>query len=46
MGFYRGRYEFNNSYSRYFIGEIPVVKIYNKPLSDTEVLQNFNATKK
>lgn len=28
---------------RYFTGNIGLVKLYNKALSDTEVLQNFNA---
>ena len=42
---YVGRYEYNNSYSRYFIGEIPIVKIYNRSLSDSEVLKNYEANK-
>jgi hypothetical protein len=29
--------------SRYFTGNIPILRIYNKALSATEVLQNFNA---
>lgn len=29
-----------------FKGKLPIVKIYNKALSDTEVLQNYNAYKK
>ncbi len=31
--------------SRYYSGNIPSVKIYNKALSTAEVLQNYNATK-
>ena len=31
--------------SRYYSGNIPSVKIYNKALSVSEVLQNYNATK-
>jgi hypothetical protein len=31
--------------SYYFVGQIPSVSMYNKQLSDTEVLQNFNALK-
>jgi hypothetical protein len=34
----------NNS-AYFFSGDIPVVKIYNRALSSTEVLQNFNATR-
>lgn len=29
----------------YFHGELPAVKLYSSPLTDTEVLQNFNATR-
>jgi hypothetical protein len=29
----------------YFNGDIPVVKVYNKSLTEQEVLQNYNATK-
>lgn len=39
----------NTSYtgnSRYFSGNISIVKIYNKALSASEVLQNFNATRR
>ena len=35
----------SNGDSRYFKGDIPIMKIYNKALTSTEVLQNFNATK-
>jgi hypothetical protein len=42
---YIGRYEFNGSYSRYFVGEISKVSIYNRALSAEEILQNYNATK-
>ena len=30
---------------RYWDGEIPVVKVYNRALTSSEVLQNYNATK-
>lgn len=42
---YIGRYEYNGGYGRYFTGEIPVAKYYNKPLTTQEVLQNYNAYK-
>jgi hypothetical protein len=42
---YIGRYEYNGGYSRYFTGEIPVAKYYNKALSAQEVQQNFKAYK-
>jgi len=42
---YVGRYEYNGGYGRYFNGEIPVTKMYNRPLSIQEVQQNFNAYK-
>jgi hypothetical protein len=32
--------------TRHYDGIIPNVKLYSKPLSDVEVLQNFNATRK
>lgn len=35
----------NGSGSGYFSGRIALVKVYNKTLSSTEVLQNYNATK-
>jgi TRAP-type C4-dicarboxylate transport system substrate-binding protein len=31
------------SASEYFTGYIPMVQIYDRPLSDAEVSQNFNA---
>lgn len=37
---------FSTSSERWFIGKIPIVKIYNRVLSDNEVSQNFNAYKK
>ena len=43
---YIGRYEHNGSYSRYFNGEIPVVRMYNKPLSQDEIKQNYITLKK
>jgi hypothetical protein len=42
---YVGRYEYNGGYSRYFNGKIPVVQMYSRALSASEVLQNYNATK-
>ena len=42
---YVGRYEYAGSYGRYFNGEIPIVQMYNRALSATEVLQNYNALK-
>jgi len=40
---YLGRY--NNHYSQYGNVQISNTSIYNKALSATEVLQNYNATK-
>jgi hypothetical protein len=34
-----------NNAAYFFSGDIPVVKIYNRALSASEVLQNFNATR-
>jgi hypothetical protein len=42
---YVGRYEFSGSYSRYFVGKIPIVKMYNRALTAQEIQQNFNATR-
>ena len=42
---YIGRYEYNGGYGRYFNGRIPIAKMYNRPLSATEVEQNFKAYK-
>ena len=42
---YIGRYEYNGGYSRYFNGEIPVVKMYNKSLTAQEINQNYQAYK-
>ena len=36
---------FSLSGERWFIGKIPSVKIYNRALTATEILQNYNATK-
>jgi hypothetical protein len=36
---------FSTSSERWFIGNIPVVRIYNRALSASEILQNFNAQK-
>ena len=43
---YIGRYEYNGGYSRYFNGEIPVVKFYKDALSSEEIKQNYNSYKK
>jgi len=43
---YVGRYEHGGSYSRYWNGHIAVVRLYNKPLSASEVKQNYKAYKK
>jgi hypothetical protein len=40
---YLGRY--NANYSQYFTGNIASTQIYNRALSATEILQNYNATK-
>jgi len=42
---YIGRYEHNGGYSRYFTGEIPVAKLYNKALTAQEVQQNYQQYK-
>jgi len=42
---YIGRYEFNGGYSRYWNGHMPVTRLYNKPLTASEIKQNFNAYK-
>ena len=43
---YIGRYEHAGGYSRYFNGEIPVVKFYKDALSSNEIKQNYNSYKK
>ena len=40
LGSYNG-----GEYAQYFNGQIGVVRLYNKPLTDSEVLNNFNTTK-
>ncbi len=40
-----GKYDYVGNYS-YFKGNLGSVKIYNKGLSATEILQNYNASKK
>ena len=35
----------NNNNNQFFFGNISQCKIYNKALSDSEILQNYNATK-
>jgi hypothetical protein len=42
---YIGKYEYNGGHSRYFNGEINAVKIYDRALTASEVLQNFNASR-
>ena len=42
---YVGRYEYNGSYGRYFVGKMPIVKMYNRALTADEILQNYNAVK-
>jgi hypothetical protein len=42
---YIGRYEYNGGYSRYWNGEIGVVRMYNRALTDNEVAHNFAATR-
>ena len=42
---YVGRYEYTNSYSRYFVGKMPIVKMYNRALTENEIKQNYNALK-
>lgn len=41
---YIGSYN-NGEYSQYFNGRIGIVRIYNRALSSTEVLNNFNASR-
>ena len=36
---------FSLSGERWFIGKIPLVRIYNRALSAAEVQQNFNASR-
>lgn len=38
---YIGRYEYNNSYSRYFNGKMSKIRMYDRALSDSEVSQNY-----
>lgn len=42
---YIGKYS-HYGYSRYWNGHIPITRLYNKPLSASEIKQNFNALKK
>ena len=42
---YIGRYEYNGGYGRYFNGEMPVAKLYNKALTAQEVKQNYQQYK-
>jgi hypothetical protein len=42
---YIGRYEYNGGYGRYFNGEIPLTKLYNRALTAQEVRANYNAIK-
>jgi len=43
---YVGRYEYNGGYSRYFNGEMPVIKLYKQPLDDNQIKRNFNSYKR
>jgi len=43
---YVGRYEYNGSYARYFNGEIPIVRLYDRPLSAAEIKQSYNVYRK
>jgi hypothetical protein len=40
---YVGRYEYNGGYSRYFNGKIPVVQMYSRALTASEIKTNFNS---
>ena len=42
---YIGKYEYGG-YSRYWNGHIPIARLYNKPLTATEIEQNYNSLKK
>ena len=42
---YIGRYEHGGGYSRYFNGNIPVTRLYNKALTASEIKQNYKAFK-
>jgi len=42
---YVGKYKYLGNSSRYFNGEIPITKLYNRALSAQEVQQNFKAYK-
>ena len=42
---YIGRYEYNGGYGRYFNGEIPIAKLYNRALTAQEIQQNYKAYK-
>ena len=42
---YIGQYEYAGSYSRYFTGEIPLTKMYNRALTAQEVKQNYQQYK-
>ncbi len=41
-----GRYAYGGNLYSYFKGNVGLIKIYNKGLTATEILQNFNATRK
>ena len=42
---YIGRYEYSGSYSRYFNGKIASARLYNRALSDEEILKGYNSLK-
>ena len=42
---YIGRYEYNNSYGRYFNGHIPIARLYDAPLTAAQIKQNYKAYK-
>jgi hypothetical protein len=42
--YYIGRY-FGSATSYNFVGDMSIVQIYNKALSESEIIQNFNATR-
>lgn len=42
---YIGQYRYAGASSRFFKGEMPLIKIYNRAFSDYEVLQNFESNR-
>tara|TARA_R110000744_G_scaffold116137_2_gene217200 strand:+ start:165 stop:1751 length:1587 start_codon:yes stop_codon:yes gene_type:complete len=43
---YVGKYEYDGTYARFFNGEIPIVRLYDRPLSAAEIKQSYNVYKK